>query len=62
LNIKNYKVDRLMHKLELWWEGSFEILKALSYIVTLQLLAHIKIFNTFHVYMITPYHDNGVPG
>jgi hypothetical protein len=37
------------------------VLKASSYIVTLWLLVNVKIFNTFHIFMMRPYYGNGVP-
>jgi hypothetical protein len=62
LNMKNYKTGRLTHKLEPWWVGPFEVLKASSYAVMLWLPVNMKIFNTFHVTMVRPYRGNSVPG
>jgi hypothetical protein len=61
LNMKNYKTGRPTYKLKPRWEGPFEVLKASSHTVTLRLPVHMKIFNTFHVSMVRPYHNNGVP-
>jgi hypothetical protein len=62
LHMKNYKTGRPTYKLEPWWEGPFEVLKVTSHTVTLRLPVNMKIFNTFHVFMVRPYHGNGVHG
>jgi hypothetical protein len=61
-NRKNYKTGQPAYTLELWWEGPFAVLKASSYTVTVQLLVNMKIFNTFHISIVRPYHDNSVAG
>jgi hypothetical protein len=50
-----------MHKLEPRWEGPFQVLKASSYAVMLRLLVNMKIFNTFHMFIVRLYCGNGVP-
>ena len=62
LNMKNYKTGRPTHKLEPWWEGPFEVLKASSHTVTLRLPVNMNIFNTFYVSMVRLYYNNSVPG
>jgi hypothetical protein len=62
LNIKNCKTGRPMHKLEPRWEGPCAALRVSSHAVTMRIPVHMKIFNTLHVSMVRPYHDNSVPG
>jgi hypothetical protein len=37
------------------------MLKVSPYAVTLQMPVNMKTFNTFHMSMVRPYYDNGVP-
>ena len=63
LSIENYKTGCLVQKLDPRWEGLFEVTKASSYAVTLQLLANIKIFNTFYVSRVRRCRsNNSIPG
>ncbi len=63
LSMENYKTRRLVQKLDLQQEGLFEVTKASSYAVTLQLLANIKIFNTFYVSRVRRCRSNdSIPG
>jgi hypothetical protein len=61
LNMKNYKTGRPAQKLDVRWEGPFEVTKTSSHAVTLRLPTNMKIFNTFHVSMVRP-HRGGAPG
>ena len=63
LDMRNYKTGRPAAKLDIRWEGPFEVTKASSHTVTLKLPANMKIFNTFHVSRVRPYRgDSGIPG
>lgn len=63
LDMRNYKTGRPAAKLDIRWEGPFEVTKASSHAVTLKLPANMKIFNTFHVSRVRPYRgDSGIPG
>jgi len=62
LSMKNYETGRPAAKLEPRWEGPFEVTKASSHAVTLQLPANMRIFNTFHVSMVRPYRRDGRNG
>ncbi len=63
LSIENYKTRRLAQKLDPQQEGLFEVTKASSHAVTLQLLANIKIFNTFYISRVCWCRsNNSIPG
>lgn len=62
LNMEHQKTGRPSHKLEPRWEGPFVVTKASSHAVTLELPANMRIFPTFHVSMVRPFTDKGMPG
>lgn len=62
LDTRNLKTGRPTRKLDVRWEGPFEVTKASSHAVTLRLPVNMKIFPTFHVSMVRPTPGEGIPG